>query len=166
MIVRLLLILSILWFSALSLPVKSQDTSDYLADYLIEIQNQLIAEGFEIESIGRTWLGRILINATNGSIVRKIVVNRGSGQIIHDRRKEGLSHMERSKKYSKPVNGSSKNNLGSSKDKKGTENNNGFRTDAKGDVNENKSPRVKDGPKKAWGNKKHNKHTSGSRESK
>ena len=61
---------------------------DYLEDQIIKIQNQLLIEGFQIISIGRTWLGRILIQATSGVAEREIVINRGSGQIIHDRQKK------------------------------------------------------------------------------
>ena len=70
------------------MPLKAQEIPDYLRDQIIEIQNQMLIEGFEVTSIGRTWLGRILIKASNGSVEREIVINRGSGQVIHDRKKK------------------------------------------------------------------------------
>ena len=73
------------------IPAKSQEIPEYLQDQIIEIKNLILIEGYEVTSISRTWLGRILIKASNGSIEREIVVNRGSGEIIHDRKKKKYS---------------------------------------------------------------------------
>ena len=53
------------------MPLKAQEIPDYLRDQIIEIQNQMLIEGFEVTSIGRTWLGRILIKASNDLITPK-----------------------------------------------------------------------------------------------
>ena len=94
-------------------PLKSQEFPQDLQDQIIEVKNQILVEGYEITSIGRTWLGRILIKASNGSIEREIVVNRGSGEIIHDIRKRLPSP-----EFKKNVNKNEKNNIGSSDIKK------------------------------------------------
>ena len=88
MTLKALWLVALVSFSFGSLPTKAEEMPNYLDDQIIEIQNQLLAEGFQIISIGRTWLGRILIQASSGVVEREIVINRGSGQIIHDRQKK------------------------------------------------------------------------------
>ena len=40
--------------------------------------------GFEVESISRTWLGRIRIEASNGRVSRELIVNRVTGEVLRD----------------------------------------------------------------------------------
>jgi len=44
----------------------------------------LATTGFEVEHISRTWLGRIRIEATNGSVTRELIVNRVTGEVLRD----------------------------------------------------------------------------------
>ncbi|MEM9733266.1 MAG: hypothetical protein AAF903_07250 [Pseudomonadota bacterium] len=52
-----------------------------LSDGFVEALNK---QGFEIQSVGRTWLFRTLVVATDGVHRREIVIARGSGQILQD----------------------------------------------------------------------------------
>ncbi len=42
-------------------------------------------QGYTVSEISRTWLGRILITAKNGTYLREIALNRATGQILRDR---------------------------------------------------------------------------------
>ena len=55
---------------------------------LERVMAQLTAQGFEVVEMERTWLGRIKLEATNGSIRREIVFDRTSGEILRDIWKE------------------------------------------------------------------------------
>lgn len=61
-------------------PALAQTVPEALAQRLAE-------EGFEIVETGRTWLGRTLIKARKEGQEREIVLERGSGQILHDRQR-------------------------------------------------------------------------------
>lgn len=49
------------------------------------IVQSLTAQGFTITSKRFTWLGRIYVEASNGTVRRQILIARGSGQILQDR---------------------------------------------------------------------------------
>lgn len=51
---------------------------------LERVMAQLSQQGFEVTEMETTWLGRIKIEATNGSTKREIVFNRSSGEILRD----------------------------------------------------------------------------------
>ena len=61
---RTYFLLVVIYLTSGAMPLKAQEIPDYLRDQIIEIQNQMLIEGFEVTSIGRTWLGRILIKAS------------------------------------------------------------------------------------------------------
>ncbi|NNK67662.1 MAG: hypothetical protein HKO95_13110, partial [Rhodobacteraceae bacterium] len=44
-----------------------------------EVARTLRAEGYKITEVGRTLLGRIRIEATNGKNVREVIVSRSTG---------------------------------------------------------------------------------------
>ncbi|MEL6644794.1 MAG: hypothetical protein AAFQ79_12740 [Pseudomonadota bacterium] len=44
----------------------------------------LRSEGYEITDVGRTWLGRIRIEATNGANDREVIISRSTGEIRYD----------------------------------------------------------------------------------
>ncbi len=44
----------------------------------------LQGEGYKVSEVRRTWLGRILIVAKKGQILREVVLNRRSGAILND----------------------------------------------------------------------------------
>lgn len=44
----------------------------------------LRSEGYEITEVGRTWLGRIRIEATNGANDREVIISRSTGEIRYD----------------------------------------------------------------------------------
>lgn len=44
----------------------------------------LQGEGYKVSVVRRTWLGRILIVAKKGPILREVVLNRRSGAILND----------------------------------------------------------------------------------
>ena len=44
----------------------------------------LQAMGFEVEHMSRTWLGRIRIEASNGTVSRELIVNRVTGEVLRD----------------------------------------------------------------------------------
>ena len=46
---------------------------------------QLQAEGYEVTEVRRSWLGRIVITALDGTDLREVVLNRASGEILRDR---------------------------------------------------------------------------------
>ena len=134
--------LIIIYLTSGAIPLKAQEIPDYLRDQIIEIQNQILIEGFEVTSIGRTWLGRILIKASNGSVEREIVINRGSGQVIHDRKKN--PRINATKNY----NASKKNVLQSLPNKKHADERTGSKANKAKKPNKqknkvNKNPKVK-----------------------
>lgn len=55
------------------------------------VQQKLAKDGYEVISVGRTWLGRTLITASDGENSRTVVVARGSGQVLHDRVRSGVN---------------------------------------------------------------------------
>ena len=56
----------------------------------------LAEQGFVIESTKFTWLRRIVVQATNGTHNREIVVTRGSGRILQDNWSEVTRSQEES----------------------------------------------------------------------
>ena len=53
-------------------------------DFSAELQERLRREGFRIESVGRTLLGRVRILAQSGSGEREIILNPRTGEILRD----------------------------------------------------------------------------------
>lgn len=47
---------------------------------------QIEAEGYVVTDVRRSWLGRIVITASNDAGLREVVLNRVSGEILHDQR--------------------------------------------------------------------------------
>jgi len=70
------LLLALLLWSA---PVQAE------SDFIAPVISRLEAEGFTITEVKRTWLGRILITATNSQGLREIVLNRHNGEALRDR---------------------------------------------------------------------------------
>jgi hypothetical protein len=48
------------------------------------VVSQLDAQGYQDFTVGRTWLGRIVITARRGALQREIVLNARSGEILGD----------------------------------------------------------------------------------
>lgn len=69
--------LSILCFLGLSTGAQSQDIPDALVTILEE-------QGYEVTSTRYTWLGRIYVEATDGTNDRSILIARASGRILQD----------------------------------------------------------------------------------
>jgi hypothetical protein len=53
-------------------------------DFAADLQARLKSEGFRIESIGRTLLGRVRIVAQSSSGQREIILNPRTGEILRD----------------------------------------------------------------------------------
>lgn len=53
-------------------------------DFTTPVIERLEQDGFSISKVRRTLLGRILIVAKNGAVLREIVMNRKTGVILHD----------------------------------------------------------------------------------
>ena len=70
------LLLALLLWAA---PVQAE------TDFVAPVVSRLEAEGFTINEVKRTWLGRILITATDSNGLREIVLNRHNGEILRDR---------------------------------------------------------------------------------
>lgn len=56
-----------------------------------DVVRTLRAEGFQVTRIGRTWLGRIRIEAENNSSTREVIVSRSTGEILQDATFPGTS---------------------------------------------------------------------------
>lgn len=69
--------LSILCFLGLSTGAQSQDIPDALVTILDE-------QGYKVTSTRYTWLGRIYVEATDGTNDRSILIARASGRILQD----------------------------------------------------------------------------------
>ena len=54
-------------------------------DFLAPVLSRLEAEGFTITEVRRTWLGRILVTATDSQNLREVVLNRHNGEVLRDR---------------------------------------------------------------------------------
>lgn len=52
-----------------------------VADPVIE---RIETQGYTVDDVRRTWLGRIVITARNDSHLREIVLNRRSGEVLRD----------------------------------------------------------------------------------
>lgn len=55
------------------------------------VKQMLQNEGYKISEVRRTWLGRILIVAKKGPVLREVVLNRRSGAILNDQLFRGES---------------------------------------------------------------------------
>lgn len=66
----------VLWVM-LALPVAAQPVDD-------QIRAALVAQGYAIVSMERTWLGRLRVVAENGEIRREIVVHMSTGEVLRD----------------------------------------------------------------------------------
>jgi hypothetical protein len=53
-------------------------------DFALALQDRLEKQGFEIEAVGRTWLGRVRILARDSRGEREIVLNPRTGEILRD----------------------------------------------------------------------------------
>ena len=71
------LIAGIFLAAMLAVPAAAQDIRG-------EIEAALVAQGYEIVQIGRTWLGRLRVVAQNDEIRREIVVNPTTGEVLRD----------------------------------------------------------------------------------
>lgn len=49
------------------------------------ILDRVVAEGYEVYDVTRTWLGRVLITAKNKTFLREIVLNRTTGEVLRDK---------------------------------------------------------------------------------
>ena len=71
----------VLWAAALCIGFATPALANPHVDRVIAM---LQAEGYTQFEIERTWLGRIRIEAENGSQEREIVLNRSTGEILRD----------------------------------------------------------------------------------
>ena len=71
------LIAGIFLAANLAVPAAAQDIRG-------EIEAALVAQGYEIVQVGRTWLGRLRVVAQNDEIRREIVVNPTTGEVLRD----------------------------------------------------------------------------------
>jgi hypothetical protein len=62
---------------ALAAPVAAQSIRD-------DVEAALVAQGYEIVNVGRTWLGRLRVVAENDEIRREIVINPSTGEVLRD----------------------------------------------------------------------------------
>lgn len=60
-------------------------------DVTAPVKQMLQNEGYKISEVRRTWLGRILIVAKKGPVLREVVLNRRSGAILNDQLFRGES---------------------------------------------------------------------------
>lgn len=91
---RCLIMITLLANCTLGTASFAQDVPDALTD-------QLKNQGFTVVETGRTWLGRILVRATDGTTDREIVLERGSGQVLHDRARPSQGDEARDEQPSK-----------------------------------------------------------------
>ncbi|MFN3663398.1 hypothetical protein [Yoonia sp.] len=72
---------------AQSVPSQRDSHADFQtvqARTLDDVIVQLESAGFSIDDIGRTFLGRIRITASNQTMIREIVMSRATGEIMSD----------------------------------------------------------------------------------
>ena len=53
-------------------------------DYASDVEARLTQEGFRIDSVERTLLGRVRILATKGSDLREVIINPRTGEVLRD----------------------------------------------------------------------------------
>ncbi|MES2145971.1 MAG: hypothetical protein V4516_16855 [Pseudomonadota bacterium] len=53
-------------------------------DYASEVERRLVRQGYRIEAVGRTLLGRVRILARNSEGEREIILNPRTGEILRD----------------------------------------------------------------------------------
>lgn len=63
--------------ASLAAPVAAQDIRD-------DVEAALVAQGYEIVNVSRTWLGRLRLVAENDEIRREIVINPTTGEVLRD----------------------------------------------------------------------------------
>jgi hypothetical protein len=56
-------------------------TSDLVTPFV----NRITEDGFEVQSVKKTWLGRIVITATGEGGLREVVLHGRSGEVLRDR---------------------------------------------------------------------------------
>ena len=71
------LLSGVLLAAILAVPAVAEEIGD-------EVQAALIAQGYEIVQVGRTWLGRLRVVAQNDEIRREIVINPTTGEVLRD----------------------------------------------------------------------------------
>jgi hypothetical protein len=71
------ILVGVLVTATLAAPVVAQDIQD-------DVEAALIAQGYEIVNVGRTWLGRLRLVAENDEIRREIVINPTTGEVLRD----------------------------------------------------------------------------------
>lgn len=71
------LIAGLLVAAVLAVPAAAQDIRG-------EIESALVAQGYEILHVGRTWLGRLRVVAQNDELRREIVINPATGEVLRD----------------------------------------------------------------------------------
>ena len=75
-----LLLAALLISIAAASPLAARDLSGFTQDVVL----QLDAQGYQDFTVGRTWLGRIVITARRGEVQREIVLNARTGEILGD----------------------------------------------------------------------------------
>ncbi len=95
------------------------------AEPLDQIVGQLRAQGYQVKTVSRTWLGRIKVEAEGDGYQREVVFNRVTGEILRDYR----SRMEGSQ---------SNGNASSATTGSGESSNSGHGDDDSGKGNENR----------------------------
>lgn len=73
-----LLMISLLTALSWQTPVMAQ------ADVSDPVVQMVEKQGYTVTEVTRTWLGRILITAQDGTNLREVVLNRRNGQILRD----------------------------------------------------------------------------------
>jgi len=63
--------------ATLAAPAVAQDIRD-------DVEAALVAQGYEIVNVSRTWLGRLRLVAENDEIRREIVINPTTGEVLRD----------------------------------------------------------------------------------
>lgn len=73
---------ALIWIFILALgwAVPAMAQTDVSAPVVKMLQD----EGYMVSEVRRTWLGRILIIAKKGAVLREVVLNRKSGAILND----------------------------------------------------------------------------------
>lgn len=70
-----------LFLVLIALPLSAQAQTGRVDRVIAQLQS----EGYEVTEVRRSWLGRIVITALDGTDLREVVLNRSSGEILRDR---------------------------------------------------------------------------------
>lgn len=83
---RSYILASLAVFMLLHSPAQAQVS---VADGVIA---RIEAEGFTVDEVKRSWLGRIVITASDQNELREVVLNRTSGEVLRDQRFSKETH--------------------------------------------------------------------------